>query len=142
MLRGADNIAAVCTRGQAGEREPLLSPVLSRSAWSSPCPCFYFWWAQRDPAAVSAPLANCGVSLPGAGWLGKALREGAAGRSEWAAVAGCCPAGSCKAQWGCGSLGGVGGFGLQCKSWWGSQATHKKAVYGLARELGRNFIPP
>lgn len=68
-----------------------------------------------------------------AGCLGKVLREGAAGRSELGAAG---------AQRNRGGLeGGWMGSGCGAKAGGEAKAMHKKAVYGLASELGRNLIP-
>lgn len=117
-LRGADNIAAACAGGPAGEQEPLLSPSAQQmTAWSSPCPCFYFWQVRRDPAAISAPSANCSAALPGPSgrvdgqspWRrgSRQERAGSSGRRL--------PCWSCRAQWGHGGLKGMDGFRLWCK---------------------------
>jgi len=62
------------------------------------------------------------LARPGGRAAMQGPREGAADRREWAAVAGSCPAGSCRARQGCGGPAGMGGFRLQGRNWLGGEA--------------------
>lgn len=82
MLRGADNIAALCTRSQAMSGKPL--PLSSNSAAQPdhiPAPAFISWGSSFSFQPVSkSQCSPSGSWWPG--WLCKVLEEGAAAKAS------------------------------------------------------------